>query len=103
MSRFGNDTQHRVASAKLFATLLMTMRGTPYIYQGDEIGMTNIEHPHIDDYDDIETRNAWVAAKNAGKNMAQFLKAVHRVVTMPDPPCNGMQPPMLVFQTQNLG
>ena len=78
VSRFGNDTQHRVASAKLFATLLMTMRGTPYIYQGDEIGMTNIEHPHIDVYDDIETRNAWVAAKNAGKNMAQFLKAVHR-------------------------
>ena len=78
VSRFGNDTIHRVASAKLFATLLMTMRGTPYIYQGDEIGMTNIEHPCIDAYDDVETRNAWTAANNAGNNMDQFLKAIHR-------------------------
>ncbi|MGB1901973.1 MAG: alpha-glucosidase [Flavobacteriaceae bacterium] len=78
VSRFGNDTIHRVASAKLFATLLMTMRGTPYIYQGDEIGMTNIEHPCIDAYDDVETRNAWTAANDAGNNMDQFLKAIHR-------------------------
>lgn len=78
VSRFGNDTIHRVASAKLFATLLMTMRGTPYIYQGDEIGMTNIEHPCIDAYDDVETRNAWTAANDAGNNMDQFLNAIHR-------------------------
>ena len=78
VSRFGNDTIHQVASAKLFATLLMTMRGTPCIYQGDEIGMTNIEHPCIDAYDDVETRNAWTAANDAGNNMDQILNAIHR-------------------------
>ena len=41
----------------------MTLRGTPYIYQGDEIGMTNISHPSIDDYNDVESLNAWEAAK----------------------------------------
>ena len=42
VSRFGNDQQYREASAKLLATLLLTLRGTVYIYQGDEIGMTNV-------------------------------------------------------------
>ena len=78
VSRFGNDNNYHDASAKLFATLLMTLRGTPYIYQGDEIGMTNIQHPSIEAYDDIETRNAWDTAKKGGKDMTQFLKAVHR-------------------------
>ena len=78
VSRFGNDKTYHDASAKLFATLLMTLRGTPYIYQGDEIGMTNIQHPSIEAYDDIETRNAWDAAEKGGKDMTQFLKAVHR-------------------------
>ena len=78
VSRFGNDNNYHDASAKLFATLLMTLRGTPYIYQGDEIGMTNIQHPSIEAYDDIETRNAWDTAEKGGKDMTQFLKAVHR-------------------------
>ena len=77
VSRFGNDGQYHNVSAKLLATLLMSLRGTPYVYQGDEIGMTNVAHPSIDLYDDVETRNAWKAAKAAGKNMDQFLKAVH--------------------------
>ena len=56
----------------------MTLRGTPYVYQGDEIGMTNIKYPSIDYYDDIETRNAWKEAEEQGKDMDIFLKAVHR-------------------------
>lgn len=78
VSRFGNDTVHWEASAKLLATMLLTLRGTPYIYQGDEIGMTNVTHPHIDDYDDVETRNAWKAAEKEGKNMTHFMRAVHK-------------------------
>ena len=78
VSRFGNDGEYHNKSAKLLATLLMTLRGTPYVYQGDEIGMTNIRHDNIDAYDDVETRNAWNAAKAAGKDMEVFLKAVHR-------------------------
>ena len=77
VSRFGNDGQYHNESAKLLATLLMSLRGTPYVYQGDEIGMTNVAHPSIDLYDDVETRNAWKAAEEAGKDMEQFLKAVH--------------------------
>lgn len=78
VSRFGNDVNYHNKSAKLLATLLMTLRGTPYVYQGDEIGMTNIRHDSIEAYDDVETRNAWDAAKAAGKDMDAFLKAVHR-------------------------
>ena len=77
VSCFGNDSQYHNVSAKLLVTLLMSLRGTPYVYQGDEIGMTNVAHPSIDLYDDVETRNAWKAAKATGKDMDQFLKAVH--------------------------
>lgn len=78
VSRFGNDQKYRNESAKLLATLLMTLRGTPYVYQGDEIGMTNVKYPSIDYYDDVETINAWKEAKGNNKNMDDFLKAVHR-------------------------
>ena len=77
VSRFGNDGIYREQSAKLLATLLMSLRGTPYVYQGDEIGMTNVAHSSIECYDDVETRNAWKAAEAAGKDMNKFLKAVH--------------------------
>lgn len=77
VSRFGNDREYHYASATLLATVLMTLRGTPYIYQGDEIGMTNIAHSSIEAYDDVETRNAWKAAEEQGKDMQAFLKAVH--------------------------
>ena len=77
VSRFGNDKKYRNESAKLLATLLMTLRGTPYIYQGDEIGMTNVKYPSIEHYDDIETRNAWKEAEEENKDMDVFLKAIH--------------------------
>jgi oligo-1,6-glucosidase len=77
VSRFGNDTSFRVESAKLLATLLLTLRGTVYIYQGDEIGMTNVAFDSIEDYNDVETRNNWKEAKAKGKNMNDFLKIVH--------------------------
>lgn len=78
VSRFGNDTQYRVESSKLFATLLLSLRGTPYIYQGDEIGMTNVAFNTIDDYRDIEGTNAWLKAKQEGINMVEFLKIIHQ-------------------------
>jgi oligo-1,6-glucosidase len=78
VSRFGNDKKYRNESAKLLATLLMTLRGTPYVYQGDEIGMTNVKYPSIEHYDDVETRNAWKQAEEENKDMDIFLKGVHR-------------------------
>ncbi|MGF7210605.1 oligo-1,6-glucosidase [Skermanella aerolata] len=59
VSRFGDDGYHRVASAKLLGTFLHMLQGTPYIYQGEEIGMTNVRFPSIDDYRDIETLNMY--------------------------------------------
>ena len=60
VSRFGNDSdQYRVRSAKMLALTLHFMQGTPYIYQGEEIGMTNIKLSDIADYQDIDTLNAY--------------------------------------------
>lgn len=77
VSRFGNDKQYWKESAKLLSTLLLSLRGTTYIYQGDEIGMTNVAHHSIEDYRDIETLNSWQEAEAAGKPMDDFLKIVH--------------------------
>ncbi len=60
VSRFGDDGAYRVQSAKMLATLLHTLQGTPFIYQGEEIGMTNVRFPDIEHYRDIETLN-WYA------------------------------------------
>ncbi|AGB41485.1 glycosidase [Halobacteroides halobius DSM 5150] len=57
VSRFGDDKEYRVESAKMLATLLHTLQGTPYIYQGEEIGMTNFPFESIDDIRDIDTLN----------------------------------------------
>jgi len=59
VSRFGDDGQYRKQSAKMLATLLHTLRGTPYIYQGEELGMTNVRFESINDYRDIETLNMY--------------------------------------------
>ncbi len=59
VSRFGNDGDYRVQSAKLLATLLHTLKGTPYVYQGEEIGMTNVKFESIEDYRDVEILNMY--------------------------------------------
>lgn len=58
VSRWGDDERYRVESAKMLAAMLHGMQGTPYIYQGEEIGMTNIRLP-IEEYDDLEIKNAY--------------------------------------------
>jgi oligo-1,6-glucosidase len=59
VSRFGNDRQYRVESAKMLATFLHMLQGTPFIYQGEEIGMTNVRFDTIEEYKDIETLNMY--------------------------------------------
>jgi oligo-1,6-glucosidase len=59
VSRFGNDKEYREVSAKMLATCLHMMQGTPYIYQGEELGMTNIHFNSIEEYNDIESINAY--------------------------------------------
>jgi oligo-1,6-glucosidase len=59
LSRFGDDGRYRVESGKMLATFLHMLQGTPYVYQGEEIGMTNVKFETISDYRDIETLNMY--------------------------------------------
>ena len=68
VSRFGNDSPlWRERSAKMLGTLMHMMRGTPYVYQGEELGMTNAYFKSIDQYQDIEVRNAWKQWVESGR------------------------------------
>ncbi|MCF7925035.1 MAG: alpha-glucosidase [Candidatus Izimaplasma sp.] len=58
-SRWGNDGIYNEQCAKAFATVLHMMKGTPFVYQGEEIAMTNVKYQHIDDYNDIEIHNRY--------------------------------------------
>jgi oligo-1,6-glucosidase len=77
VSRWGNDEQYREQSAKLLLTLLLTMRGTPFIYMGDEIGMTNTVLDSVSQSKDIETLNGWAVASAQGVSEKVFLKAAN--------------------------
>ncbi|MGM0548808.1 MAG: glycoside hydrolase family 13 protein [Bacillota bacterium] len=70
VSRYGDDGQYRRESAKMLGTMLHTLRGTPFIYQGEEIGMTNINFDSLSDFDDIETR-AKIREEQAKGNLSQ--------------------------------
>ncbi|HYE82002.1 MAG TPA: alpha-glucosidase [Clostridia bacterium] len=74
VSHFGDDGKYRKESAKLLATLLHTMQGTPYIYQGEEIGMTNVAFPSIEYYNDIDTVNKYNEMVRSGKDPSEVLK-----------------------------
>jgi len=72
VSRYGNDSElFRAVSAKMLATLIHTLRGTPYVYQGEELGMTNIYFTSIDQYQDVENHNAWKQWVESGRVDAQ--------------------------------
>lgn len=74
VSRWGNDSpEHWKNSATLLHTFLLTMRGTPYFYQGDEIGMTNVRFTEIGDYRDINTINRYEHVKNSGGDLDVFM------------------------------
>jgi oligo-1,6-glucosidase len=67
VSHFGNDKKYRIQSAKMLATILLTLKGTPIVYFGDEIGMTNVRFSDIDDYRDIRTSNIYKERVLEGK------------------------------------
>lgn len=77
VSRWGDDGKYRTESAKLLATLLLTMRGTPCIFQGSEIGMTNVQFPSIEDYRDVEIMNFYKEHMANGGDESEFLQAVY--------------------------
>ena len=72
VSRYGSDSElFRVRSAKMLATLIHTLRGTPYVYQGEELGMTNIYFTRVEQYQDVEVHNAWKQWVESGRVDAQ--------------------------------
>lgn len=77
VSRLGNDGKYRVESAKMLATMLHGMQGTPYIYQGEELGMTNVQFPDISDYEDIETLNVYKERIAAGYPKEAVMKSIY--------------------------
>ena len=81
VSRIGDDStdELRVASAKMLGTLLHMMQGTPYIYQGEELGMTNMHFPSIEDYRDIDTLNAYrEMTQQRGLTHDDMMARIHR-------------------------
>jgi len=77
VTRYGNDSpQFREVSSKMLATFIMTMRGTPYYYNGDELGMTNIRFDKIEDYRDVPTLNEYQYQKNTGGDMKKYLEFI---------------------------
>ncbi|WP_100489311.1 glycoside hydrolase family 13 protein [Sporolactobacillus pectinivorans] len=77
VSRWGNSREYRELSAKMLATLLHGMKGTPFIYQGEEIGMTNADFESIDDYPDIETQNMYKERIASGFSEEEIMQSIH--------------------------
>lgn len=78
VSRWGNDREYRELSAKMLATLLHGMKGTPYIYQGEELGMTNAPFTSIEDFPDIETKNIYKERLRAGFSEEETMCAIRK-------------------------
>lgn len=76
VSRWGNDREYRTESAKMLAILLHGMQGTPYIYQGEELGMTNAAYA-IEDYRDIETLNMYQERLEKGYAADEIMRSIH--------------------------
>ncbi|MDN3667910.1 alpha-glucosidase [Echinicola jeungdonensis] len=78
VSKFGNDSpEFRAASSKMLTTFILSMRGTPYYYYGDELGMTNIDFDQISDYKDIAALNGYQNALKEGKDLSRYMKKLN--------------------------
>lgn len=77
ISRWGNDQEYRVQCAKMFAIILHLMRGTPYIYNGEEIGMTNCPVKSIDEVEDIESINMYHERLEQGYKRADLINSIN--------------------------
>lgn len=78
VSRFGDDGRYRVESATMMATCLHMMRGTPFVYQGEEIGMSNVAFATIDEYRCVETRNMFRTEREKGVPADELMAKIHR-------------------------
>ncbi|SFI29641.1 glycoside hydrolase family 13 protein [Halpernia frigidisoli] len=75
VNKFGSDTpEFRELSSKMLSTFILTMRGTPFYYNGDELGMNNIKFDKIEDYNDVDTKNKYEHLKETGGDLKAFLE-----------------------------
>lgn len=78
VSRFGNDSpEFRTPSTQMLNTFLLSMRGTPYTYYGDELGMTNIDMPTIEEYVDVSALGDYERSLAAGTDMEEFMNELN--------------------------
>ena len=77
VSRWGDDGKYRKESAKMLALVLHGMQGTPYVYQGEELGMTNVRFPDISSYEDIVTLNMYRERLDAGYKEDEIMKSIY--------------------------
>ena len=77
VSRWGDDGRYRTESAKMLAAVLHGMQGTPYIYQGEELGMTNVKFSDIRDYRDVETINMYYERMEAGYEREDVMRSIY--------------------------
>ena len=77
VSRWGNDGKYRVESAKMLASVLHGMQGTPYIYQGEELGMTNVHFDDISQYKDIETLHMYEERMEEGYSEEEVMASIY--------------------------
>lgn len=80
VSTWGNDGIYREMSAKSLATMYFLMQGTPFIYQGQEIGMTNVQFPSIDDYNDVEAKNLYRNKRKEGMSDQEIMEIIWKTV-----------------------
>ncbi|MBZ5753634.1 glycoside hydrolase family 13 protein [Metabacillus rhizolycopersici] len=76
VSSWADDDEYRVESAKCLATMYFLMQGTPFIYQGQEIGMTNVQFHSIEDYRDVSSKNLYQSEKEAGKTHQEIMEII---------------------------
>jgi oligo-1,6-glucosidase len=74
VSRYGNDREYRVQSAKLLATMVHTLPGIPYVYQGEELGMTGVRFDSIDDYRDVMMKARYEEEIGRGRDPEEVLR-----------------------------
>ncbi len=77
LNHFLPENADRVMGAKALGTLVLSMRGTPFLMQGEELGYVNVRWPSIDDYNDISTRNHYIFALNEGYTKEEAMAGVH--------------------------
>ena len=104
VSRFGNEGEYWKESAKMLAGMIHLMRGTPYIYQGEEIGMTNPHYTSIEQYADVESRNYYEILLNEGKTKEEALEILAaRSRDNSRTRCNGQMKDTVDFRIQSHG